>query len=147
MKVVYDSRGGTTKNTAKEVSKKLGLDCLDIKRINKIEDEYILFTYTDGKGEVAVDTEPFLFINNSKCKGVVVNGSKDFLIVNTYCMAGEIIREEYGIPIIKKLDKGGSKSDISLIVKYLSKKYNLKIKEDVESAQSIVGGLIQMKRI
>ena len=68
MKYAFASRTGNVE----EIISSLGIDAL---RINdgseSIDEPYILFTYTDGYGDVPAEVENFLMANGTLIQGVV----------------------------------------------------------------------------
>ena len=111
MKVVYASRTGNVES----IISKLGLeDCLKIEDGSEVVNEdFILFTYTDGFGDVPYEVEVFLASNSSFLKGVVVSGDKGY--GEAYCKAGDVIAEEYNVPCLYKVENDGSDDDIAAI--------------------------------
>ena len=115
MKVVYASRMGHVEG----IIKRLGInDALKITDgTEKIDGEYVIFTYTDGKGIVPKIVETFLSANPG-VKAVVGSGSME-RHSDTFNFAAVKISETYSIPLIAKLDLDGSDEDISTIKKEL----------------------------
>ena len=78
-----------------------------------ITDDYILFTYTDGYGDVPSEVESFLAANSMFLKGVVVSGDTGY--GDAYCLAGDKIAEEYGVDCLYKVENAGTAQDIEAI--------------------------------
>ena len=78
-----------------------------------ITDDYILFTYTDGYGDVPSEVESFLAANSMFLKGVVVSGDTGY--GDAYCLAGDKIAEEYGVDCLYKVENAGTARDIEAI--------------------------------
>ena len=72
MKFVYASRTGNVES----IVERLGLsDPLKIETGSEsCDQDFILFTYTDGYGDVPAEVEDFLNDNGSLLKGVIVSG-------------------------------------------------------------------------
>ena len=111
MKIVYASRTGNVESI---------IDRLDIKDALKIEnglevcdEEYILFTYTDGYGDVPYEVEEFLSVNFELLKGVIVSG--DLGYGEAFCKAGDVISENYNVPCLYKVENDGTAEDIENI--------------------------------
>ncbi len=111
MKVVYASRMGHVE----AVIKNLGLD--DALKIEtgeeKIDGEYVIFTYTDGEGILPPKVKMFLEANPG-VKAVVSSGNAE-RHPNTYNFAADIIAKEYGAKIIAKIDGSGTDHDLAEI--------------------------------
>lgn len=116
--IIYDSRGGTTRGVANQVSKELdvrSVDCVDILegRYELPENrKYVFITYTDKIGELPIKTQEFLKGHSEGLKAVVGNGSSDFKKMGMFGKAGEIISNMFNVPLLYKLDRGGSTQDI-----------------------------------
>ena len=71
MKYAYASRTGNVES----IVNALGLDATVIESGSEtMDDDFILFTYTDGFGDVPMEVESFLMTNGTKLKGVIVSG-------------------------------------------------------------------------
>lgn len=109
MKVVYASRTG---NVEKFVNK------LNVDGVVKLEDgnmemdeEFVLFTYNDGEGEIPEIVRTFLDNNAFLCQGAFTSGD----ILNhpyTYNFAAQKIQDEYDIPILGKFNLDGDEDDV-----------------------------------
>ena len=117
MKVVYASRAGHVEG----MIKKLGLtEAIKIENGSEsVDGEYILFTYTDGVGEIPGIVETFLE-NNQGVKAVVGSGNKARHEA-TFNFAADKIAEKYGATIIAKVDDGGTDVELDEIKKELAK--------------------------
>lgn len=153
--VVYESRGGTTKGMAKNVANKLGVDVYEVDEFkNEPFDKYegfIFFTYTDKVGKVPEKSGKFLLEEeySKRMVGVVSNGSTDFMRVKSFAKAGEIISEAFNVPLISKLDKGGTPKDEYNIINKSIKLFGYK-EEKVAYKPELtkkVNGIFQMKRM
>ncbi|MFR9254808.1 MAG: class Ib ribonucleoside-diphosphate reductase assembly flavoprotein NrdI [Merdibacter sp.] len=92
MKIVYASRTGNVESIVSQLDQEaLRIDTGS----ETITDDYILFTYTDGYGDVPAEVESFLAANSMFLKGVVVSGDTGY--GDAYCLAGDKIAEEYGV--------------------------------------------------
>ncbi|MCR5784512.1 MAG: class Ib ribonucleoside-diphosphate reductase assembly flavoprotein NrdI [Eubacterium sp.] len=115
MKVVYASRMGHVEG----IIKRLGItDAVKIESgSEKVDGEYIIFTYTDGKGIVPPAVESFLAANPG-VKAVVGSGSKE-RHADTFNFAADIISEKYNVPALAKVDMDGTDEDLASIKKSL----------------------------
>ena len=100
MLVVYASRGG---NVASLVNS-LNVRALNIDEAKDLKEDYILFTYTDGLGEVPWEVEEFLNEHSEHLKGVIASGdilSHDAarrVLAETGATAVMVARGTYGNP-------------------------------------------------
>ena len=108
MKVVYASRTGNVQS----IIDQLDNDSLEISS-GVVEEPYILFTYTDGFGDVPPEVESFLENNGQNIKGVVVSGDQGY--GEAYCKAGDVIAEQYNVPCLYKVENAGTDEDITKI--------------------------------
>ena len=84
MKYVYASRSGNVE----ELVHVLGLEAMKIKDgTETMDQDFILFTYTDGRGVVPPVVTAFLKENHSYLKGVIVSGNMQ-RHGDTFCGAG-----------------------------------------------------------
>lgn len=118
MKIVYASRMGHVE----AVIKNLGLD--DALKIEtgeeKIDGDYVIFTYTDGDGILPPKVKTFLEANPG-VKAVVSSGNAE-RHPNTYNFAADIIARDYGAEIIAKIDGSGTDHDLAQIKEALNLK-------------------------
>ncbi len=111
MKIYYASRMGKVEKLAKAICEEaIKIESQEL----QVNEDFILFTYTDGAGIVPPMVEEFLKHNAQHLKGVVVSGSME-RHANTYCFAGDIIAKEYNVPCLYKVDGAGTQVDIDAI--------------------------------
>lgn len=114
MNYVYASRTGNVES----IIQQLGLDALCIQSGDEtIEGPFVLFTYTDGYGDVPVEVESFLSQHGAYLKGVIVSGDTSY--GEAYCQAGDKIADEYGVECLYKVENAGEATDIEAIKKIL----------------------------
>lgn len=117
MKIYYASRMGKVEKLAKMISAEaVKIESEDL----LVNEDFILFTYTDGQGIVPPLVEKFLVKNHDYLKGVVVSGSMA-RHADTYCVAGDIIAKAYNVPCLFKVDGAGTQEDVEAIKEVLSK--------------------------
>lgn len=116
MEFVYFSR---TKNIEKFV-KKSKVEAIKGNENLKIEDKYILITYTDKFGEVPLEVQNFLLFkeNKEKLNGVIGSGNRNWGA--NYCKAATIISEEYRIPILQTFELSGTSHDLDRFTKIVA---------------------------
>ena len=104
MKYVYASRHGKTEKLVQA----LGLDAVKLEEgTAAMSEDFIIFTYTDGKGIVPKIVEDYLKTCGDKLKGVVATGNME-RHADTYCWAGDIIAKDYNVPCLGKLEGEGT---------------------------------------
>lgn len=111
MKCVYASRTGNVES----ITNQLGVDSLKIEMgTESVDEPYVLFTYTDGYGDIPAEVETFLESNNpGLIQGVVVSG--DLSYGDAYCVAGDKIAEMMGVEVLYKVENDGTSDDIDQI--------------------------------
>lgn len=120
MIIYFDSLTGMVK----DFSKKLGYEIKDVRDLDlkNIPNNIFLVTRSWDFGKVPDATLDFLddLVDSNKLdnlKGVAVSGNKNW--GNNYGKAGEIIEQEYGIPLILKFEGNGFKKDVEFIKNYI----------------------------
>ena len=118
IKTAYASRTGHVE----KIVGKLGLtDALKIQDgTEKIEGEYVIFTFTTGKGKTPKQVEAFLAANPG-VKAVVGSGSTAKSHIETFNFAAENISRAYNVPVIARVDGVGTEEDMALIRAELEK--------------------------
>ena len=101
MKYAFASRTGNVE----EIISSLGNDGSE-----SIDEPYILFTYTDGYGDVPAEVENFLMANGTLIQGVVCSGDTNY--GDAYCQAADKISEDYGCEILYKVENSGTPENI-----------------------------------
>ena len=110
MKIVYASRTGNVES----IIDRLGVDALRIEDGSEsVTEDYIVFTYTDGYGEVPADVEEFVAANAGHLKGIVCSGSRGF--GDAFCGAGKVLSEQYNVPVLYEVENEGTDEDIEKI--------------------------------
>lgn len=114
MKYAYATRTGNVQS----IVDALGIEAVQIMDGSEtIDGEFVLFTYTDGYGDVPPEVEAFLVTNGSLLKGVVVSGDTSY--GEAYCQAGDKIAEQYNVPVLYKVENAGTDEDIEAIKKVI----------------------------
>lgn len=119
--IIYSSRTGNNKYIVNQ----LQLPSSELTSVTNTPDSFILLTYTDGLGDIPKQVSEFMVKYHSLCKGVIASGNMNFGH-NVFCASADKINKLYGIPIIRKIDLRGTKSDYDSIIK----QYNEIFKED-----------------
>lgn len=120
MIIYFDSLTGMVKN----FSERLGYETRNVRDLdlNNIPDDMFLITRSYGFGKVPISTLEFLndLLASNKLtnlKGVAVSGNKNW--GNNFGKAGEIIEQDYGIPLILKFEGKGFEKDVELVKNYI----------------------------
>lgn len=75
MKIAYASRTGNVESIVGQMD----MDAVMIQDgSGTVSEPYVLFTYTDGYGEVPQEVETFLMANSMNMKGVVISGDTSY---------------------------------------------------------------------
>lgn len=112
--IVFASRTGNVRHIVGKLDK--SIPTMELSNDLVMNQPYLLFTYTDGLGEVPKEVWRFLNNdNNAKyLKGVIASGNSNFGH-NVFCGSAEKINEQYNVPIIRKIELRGFDSDIKAI--------------------------------
>ncbi|NLY79337.1 MAG: class Ib ribonucleoside-diphosphate reductase assembly flavoprotein NrdI [Lysinibacillus sp.] len=111
--IAYSSRTGNVRYIVKQ----LGLPYIEIDDGLILEQPFLLFTYTDGLGEVPKVVESFLQRNSEFCKGVIASGNSNFGHAY-FCKSADIIHRNFGIPIVRKIELRGFQKDYDKIIQF-----------------------------
>lgn len=111
MLIAYDSLTGNVKRFITKVSK----DSPSLKVVNVndnpiINEKFILVTYTIGFGNVPATTEKFLNENHKNL--IAVASSGNLVWGNNFGKSGDIISQQYGVPLIIKFELSGTTKDV-----------------------------------
>lgn len=80
---------------------------------------FILVTYTVGFGGVPAKVSKFIEVNGHLLRGVAVSGNRNW--GDNYGKAGDIIAEQYSVPLLLKFELAGTESDVETFVKRVVK--------------------------
>lgn len=110
--IIYASRTGNIRY----IISKLNVKSVDMKDVKVVNERFILFTYTDGLGDIPKEVNEFMRQNYSYCEGVVCSGNSNFGH-RVFCGAADKINQLYGIPTLKKVELRGFEVDYKEIEK------------------------------
>lgn len=113
--IAFASRTGNVRFIVGE----LNVPNVEITSDTVMNDKYVLFTYTDGLGNIPPLVEEFLKSNHHLCLGVFASGNRNFGL-SYFCGSADKINNWYGIPILHKMELRGTPSDFEI----LKQKYN-----------------------
>lgn len=113
--VVYASKTGNVKRFVN----KLGEDIrkIDINEIDgRVQEPYILISYTTGFGQVPNEVEDFLEdeVNQKNLVAVASSGNRNW--GDSFALSADKISEKYGVPVLLKFELSGLKGDVNRFV-------------------------------
>lgn len=111
--IIFASRTGNVRS----IVQKLGLPAKDLAKVEKMDEPYLLFTYTDGLGSVPPIVDQFMTANFELCKGIIVSGNRNFGHA-FFGRAGDLLAVQYGIPLIEKVEMRGTPANYEAITDY-----------------------------
>lgn len=112
--VAYDSRTGNVEWFVRQ----LGLPMKPVDEFDGVlEQDVFLVTHTFGRGGVTKATRNFLDRYAGNTIGVCVSGDRRW--GQLFGLAGDKIRLEYEIPLVRKIDLRGYPSDIEAVASWL----------------------------
>ena len=111
--IIFASRTGNVRS----IVQKLGLPAKDLAEVEKMDEPYLLFTYTDGLGSVPPIVDQFMTANSDLCKGIIVSGNRNFGHA-FFGRAGDLLAAQYGIPLIEKVEMRGTPANYEAITDY-----------------------------
>ncbi len=114
--IIYASRTGNVRY----IVSKLDLPSVEIADELIINEPFIIFTYTDGLGDVPKKVERFLEHNHAYCKGVIASGNTNFGH-HVFCASADKISQKYGVPIVHKIELRGFQHDYDVIIQMYNK--------------------------
>jgi len=119
MKIVYASRTGNVEY----LMSKLQIENTAIRIDDGTEvigEDFILFTYTDGMGDIPFEVDSFMQSGDNKdhIKGVICSGDKNY--GDCYCGAGDKISEEFNVPCLYKFENDGTDEDVEEIKRLIA---------------------------
>lgn len=117
MIIVYDSKTGNVKRFVS----KLPFLCFSVNDIDKVEEEYILITFTTGIGQCPDSTINFMERNENHklCKGVISSGN--VVWGRRFGAAADIVSAEYNIPVLYKFELSGDNHDVETVKQEVNK--------------------------
>ena len=118
IKVAYASKTGHVQKVVDQLGLTDALKIVD--GTEKLDGEYVIFTYTTGKGKTPKPVEAFLAANPG-VKAVVGSGSTAKSHIETFNFAAENISKAYHVPVIARLDGVGTDEDLAHIKTELEK--------------------------
>lgn len=117
MQLLFDSLTGNVRRLAGRVAQQAGIsDVLDL-RHSLPTDDFLLLTYTFHRGAVPDATRDFLARCGHGLRGVVASGSYHW--GDHFARAADHIAAQYRVPVVAKVNKGGSDADVAQIARWV----------------------------
>ena len=111
--IAFASRTGNVRY----IVSRLQLPAVEISDGVKLTKPYLLFTYTDGLGEVPQTVTQFMERSGAFCRGVIVSGNSNFGH-RVFAGAGDAIARQWQVPLVRKIDMRGFAEDYEAIRRY-----------------------------
>lgn len=108
--IAFASRTGNVRHIVKQ----LQLPAVELDEHLTLAQPFILLTYTDNLGEVPAAVSRFMEKNGAYCRGVAASGNRNFGPRN-FARAGDILAEQWRIPLIRKMELRGFPQDYDAI--------------------------------
>ncbi|MEK3882580.1 class Ib ribonucleoside-diphosphate reductase assembly flavoprotein NrdI [Paenibacillus sp. PL2-23] len=105
MLVVYDSKTGNVKRFINN----LNMRAVTIDEQRKIDEPFVLVTYTTGFGQVPEKVDSFLAENYSLLRGVSASGNRNW--GPGFAKSADTIAKKYDVPVILKFELSGTSQD------------------------------------
>lgn len=120
--IVYASRTGNVKSIVQQ----LNIKSLRLNQDLIVTEPFVLFTYTDGLGNVPQEVLEFMSNgqHNKLIQGIIASGNTNFGM-EYFCGAADKLSALYQVPILKKIELRGFLSDI----KEIQEKYEKLLKK------------------
>lgn len=113
MQLIFDSLTGNVRRLAGRVTLRLDAPpALDVRHAEP-DGDFLLLTYTFYRGEVPDTTLAFLARHGHRLRGVVASGSYHW--GTHFARAADVIAALYGVPVVAKVNKGGTDADVAQI--------------------------------
>ncbi|XID94569.1 class Ib ribonucleoside-diphosphate reductase assembly flavoprotein NrdI [Paenibacillaceae bacterium WGS1546] len=111
--IAYASRTGNVRY----IVSRLHLPAVEIDDDVKLTKPFLLFTYTDGLGDVPRMVAGFMERNGAFCRGVIASGNSNFGH-RVFGAAGDAIARQWQVPLVRKIDLRGFAEDYEAIRRY-----------------------------
>ncbi|RUS47060.1 class Ib ribonucleoside-diphosphate reductase assembly flavoprotein NrdI [Cohnella sp. AR92] len=106
MLIAYDSKTGNVKRFIR----KLDLPAVQIDEQTKLDEPFVLVTYTTGFGQPPVKVMNFLQHNHDRMIGVSASGNRNW--GDGFAKSADYISQKYGVPVLMKFEMSGTSVDV-----------------------------------
>lgn len=119
MLVAFASKTGNVKAFVDKLSNQCEISTLHINpdEVQKVNEPFILITYTTGIGKTPQEVLDFLELNAHLMVGVVGSGNMNW--GQMYCRASVDVATKYDLPLIHRFELRGMASDISIVKEFI----------------------------
>ena len=114
MLIAYASRTGNVRRFVN----KLKMDSVQITPGLKINEPFVVVTYTTGFGKVPEQVLEFLTENYQNLKAVAASGNRNW--GNLFAKSADVISLLYNVPIISKFEMSGTHKEVDLFIEGVS---------------------------
>jgi len=111
--IVYASRTGNVRY----IVSRLQLPAIEIADGLKLTEPFLIFTYTDGLGDVPRHVSQFMERNGAMCQGVIASGNSNFGH-RVFGAAGDALARQWQVPLVRKFDLRGFAEDYEAVRRY-----------------------------
>lgn len=118
--IVFASRTGNVRH----IVSKLQLPSVEIHPGLTVHKPFLIFTYTDGLGDVPQVVLNFMEKNYNYCRGIIASGNSNFGH-HVFCESAEKLSRRYHIPIVRKIELRGFQHDYDAIVEFYKKQFEM----------------------
>ncbi len=115
MIVAYDSMTGNVKRFIKKIQ----LPSVQIREDMKIDEDFILVTYTTGFGYVPEKVNKFLEKNYLYLRGVSASGNRNW--GENFAASADKVSGKYHVPIVSKFELAGTNRDVEQFMEGVGK--------------------------
>lgn len=119
MLVAYASKTGNVKSFVSKLGQQCDITTHHIKQenIEKMNEPFILITYTTGIGKIPEEVSEFLSHNAHLMIGVVGSGNMNW--GSMYCMASVNVATKYDVPLIHRFEMRGMPNDVRIVKEFI----------------------------
>lgn len=111
--IAYASRTGNVRY----IVSRLQLPAIEIEEGVELTKPFLLFTYTDGLGDIPGTVKQFMETNGAYCQGVIASGNSNFGH-RVFGGAGDAVARQWQVPLVRKIDMRGFADDYEAIRSY-----------------------------
>jgi protein involved in ribonucleotide reduction len=110
MLIAYDSKTGNVRRFID----KLKMPAVQIDEAMKMDEPFVLVTYTTGFGQIPQKVASFLERNHPRMIGVAASGNRNW--GDGFAKSADTISELYDVPVLTKFELSGTKNDVERFV-------------------------------
>ncbi len=123
--IAFASRTGNVRY----IVSRLQLPAIEIAEDIKLAKPFLLFTYTDGFGDVPRSVARFMERCGKLCEGIIVSGNSNFGH-RVFGAAGDALARQWQVPLVRKVDMRGFAEDYEAIRRYYEQCFREERKSD-----------------